>query len=459
MSSGRCPARWPRKNIAVRTLVPGYPAVMERDRTARGAHRKRIVRRDGAGVGGHVGGLDLLVLDAPHLYARPGGPYLGPDGHDWPDNAMRFAALARVAADIGRGALRGYRPAILHAHDWQAGLAPAYLHYQGGARPGTVMTAHNLAFPGKAPREMLAGSACRPVIRGRWRGVPRHHQHAQGGPALRRSDHHGLADLCGGNSDRRGTAWASMVCCARRSDVLSGILNGIDTAIWDPAADNLLAQTFERDTLAKRVANKAALQDRLGLARDADGAVVRHREPADVAERDGPVAGLFAGVAALGAQLALIGSGEPEIEAAFRAAADDAPHRIGCVIGYDEALAHQLQAGADALLVPSRFEPCGLTQLCALRYGAVPVVARVGGLADTVIDANAAALAAGVATGVQFTPIDAAGLELALRRAAALFREPDLAGMQDNGMAADVSWSGPARQYAALFRGLVEARA
>jgi starch synthase len=162
----------------------------------------------------------------------------------------------------------------------------------------------------------------------------------------------------------------------------------------------------------------------------------------------------------LGAQLALVGTGEPGIEAGFRAAAAQTPNRIGCVIGYDEGLAHLVQGGADALLVPSRFEPCGLTQLCALHYGAVPVVARVGGLADTVIDANAAALAAGVATGVQFTPVNAGMLDMALRRTVALYREPSIwHTLQENGMATEVSWRGPARQYAALYRGLVEARA
>ena len=161
-----------------------------------------------------------------------------------------------------------------------------------------------------------------------------------------------------------------------------------------------------------------------------------------------------------GAQLALVGAGDPGLEAAFQAASAEAPDQIGCAIGYDEGLAHLLQAGADALLVPSRFEPCGLTQLCALRYGAVPIVARVGGLADTVIDANPAALSAGVATGLQFAPITPAMLELALRRAVALYRQPAIwRRLQQNGMAADVSWQGPARAYAALYRDLMAARA
>jgi len=156
-----------------------------------------------------------------------------------------------------------------------------------------------------------------------------------------------------------------------------------------------------------------------------------------------------------GAQLALLGSGEPALEQGFAAAQARWPGRIGCRFGYDEALAHLIQAGSDAILVPSRFEPCGLTQLCALRYGAVPVVARVGGLADTVIDANDMALAAGVATGIQFAPVERERLEAALLRAVALFHDrPTWRRLQKNGMSADVSWRLPARHYAELYRGL-----
>ena len=162
---------------------------------------------------------------------------------------------------------------------------------------------------------------------------------------------------------------------------------------------------------------------------------------------------------AMGAQLALLGSGDRNLEEAFTRAAEQHPGRIGCVLEYDEALAHTVQAGADAILVPSRYEPCGLTQLCALRYGAVPLVARVGGLADTVIDAGEMALTSGVATGIQFVPVDANMLRAALRRTAALFADkPAWRRMQANGMKTDVSWRDPARHYASLYRDLVAAR-
>jgi starch synthase len=459
--TGALPGALADEGVEVRTMVPGYPEVMD------AIDAPVVVRTDSDMFGGaarllatRAGDLDLLVLDAPHLYQRYGGPYVGPDGNEWPDNAIRFAGLCRMAADVAAGALADYRPDILHAHDWQAGLAPAYLHYRDGDHPGTVMTAHNLAFPGKAPSEMLLRL-----------GLP------QESYAIDGVEFYGAISLLKAGfqfADRITTVSPTYAAeiqtegegmgfdglLRSRADVLSGILNGIDTAIWDPSVDKFLATPFDRASLAERAANKAGLQARMGLARDAAaplfGVVSRltWQKGMDLLLACLPV------LRTLGAQLALIGSGDPDIEAALRAAAGDSPDRIGCFIGYNEVLAHELQAGADALLVPSRFEPCGLTQLCALRYGAVPVVARVGGLADTVIDANAAALAVGAATGVQFTPINAGGLELGLRRAVALYREPGVwRQLQENGMTTDVSWRGPAREYAALFRGLVEARA
>jgi starch synthase len=244
-----------------------------------------------------------------------------------------------------------------------------------------------------------------------------------------------------------------------RAGVLSGILNGIDTEIWNPVSDPLIATQYDRTTLAKRAANKTALQARFGIAQDEAaplfGLVSRltWQKGMDFLLECLPV------LRSLGAQLVVLGAGEFGFESAFRVAAAEAPDRIGCVIGYDEGLAHMVQAGADAILVPSRFEPCGLTQLCALRYGAVPVVARVGGLADTVIDANAAALAAGVATGVQFNPTTPGALEAALRHTVTLYHEQSTwRALQKNGMAADVSWRGPASEYAALYRELMMAR-
>jgi starch synthase len=458
---GALPAALAEQGATVRTLIPGYPAVTEAIEQVQTVHGEADWFGGAARLlAGRADGLDLLVLDAPHLYARPGNPYLGPDGRDWPDNAIRFAALSLAAADICGGAWQGYAPDILQAHDWQTGLAPAYLHYRGGIRPGTVMTVHNLAFPGKASRDLL-GPLRLPPQSYAIDGVEFHGTIGLLKAGLQFADRITTVsptyatEIC---TDDAGMGFAGLL--RARAGVLSGILNGIDTEVWDPSGDTLLAMPFDRTTLARRAANKAALQARLGLDQDASAPLFGVVSRLTWQKGTDLVLACLPMLQELGAQLALVGTGEAGIEAGFRSAGAQAPNRIGCVIGYDEGLAHLVQGGADALLVPSRFEPCGLTQLCALHYGAVPVVARVGGLADTVIDANAAALAAGVATGVQFTPVNAGMLDMALRRTVALYREPSIwHTLQENGMATEVSWRGPARQYAALYRGLVEARA
>ena len=468
--TGALPGALAAEGVAVRTLIPGYPAVTGAIEGARPLRRITDLFGGPARLlAARAAGLDLLVLDAPHLYARPGNPYHEPEGRDWPDNALRFAALAHAAAEIGGGAIKGYRPDVVHAHDWQAGLAPAYLHYRGGARPGqnrggarpgTLMTLHNLAFPGKAPPGLLARLGLPPAAYA-IDGVEFHGTISLLKAGLQFADRITTVSPTYAAEIRTAAAGMGFDGLLRaRADVLSGILNGIDTNIWNPASDQHIAARFDRATLGKRAANKAALQARMGLARDPDAPLFAVVSRLTWQKGMDLLLACLPELLALGGQLALLGAGETAIEAAFLAQAAAAPGRIGCVIGHDEALAHGIQAGADALLVPSRFEPCGLTQLCALRYAAVPVVARVGGLADTVIDANPAALAAGVATGVQFAPATAEMLDVALRRTVALYREPAAwRAMQQNGMAADVSWHGPARSYVALYRELVGARA
>ncbi|MBW8785060.1 MAG: glycogen synthase GlgA [Novosphingobium sp.] len=453
---GALPGALVGEGFAVRTLVPGYPAVMA------AARRGKLVHQWPALFGGparlvaaRVRKLELLVVDAPHLYARPGDPYRGPDGADWPDNAFRFAALARVAAELGRGLLPNYAPCALHCHDWQAGLVPAYLDFTPGPRVPTVFTVHNLAFQGTFPAALL-GALGLPESAFTVDGIEYHGQIGFLKAGLR------LADRITTVSP----TYATEICTREfgmgldglirgRADVLRGILNGIDTGVWNPAADPLIAAPYEAATLDARAGNKAALQARLGLAAEPRAPLF------GVVSRLGWQKGLDLLLAALpvllaeGGQLALLGTGDPALEAAFGAAAAEHPGRIAAIIGYNEALAHLIQAGCDALLVPSRFEPCGLTQLCALRYGAVPVVARVGGLADTVIDASPVALASGAATGVQFAPVNEIMLESGIRRTAALYRdEPAWHRLQRAGMATDVSWAASARDYAALYREL-----
>jgi starch synthase len=245
-----------------------------------------------------------------------------------------------------------------------------------------------------------------------------------------------------------------------RADVLSGILNGIDVTVWNPATDSQIAARYDVRSSFTRLRNKAALQARMGLPQDPNALLFIMVSRMSWQKGVDLVIACIPTLATVGAQLAILGAGDDSYETAVRTAAEAAPDRVGCIIGYDEDSAHLMQAGGDALLVPSRFEPCGLTQLCALRYGALPVVARTGGLADTVIDASPMALAAGVATGVQFAPVNEYMLDAALRRTAVLYRNGEVwRRLQQNGMRTDVSWRDPARRYAALYREVTRASA
>jgi starch synthase len=449
--TGALPLELLPEGVATTTLIPGYPGVLAALRDAVAVWTDADLFGGAARVlRGQAAGLEILALDAPHLFARPGGPYAAPDGGDWPDNAVRFAALGAVAAAIARGAVPGFVPDVLHAHDWQAGLALAHLRFSEGRRPGTVMTVHNLAFQGVFPASLL-GTLGLPPESFTIDGVEFHGMIGFLKAGLALADR--ITTVSPGYAAEIQTPAFGMGfdgLLRARAGVLRGILNGIDDGVWDPAADPALAAMFDGETIERRAENKRAVQMRFSLRPDPEKLLF------GVVSRLSWQKGLDMLLACLedllgvDAQLAVLGTGERALEDGFRAAASAHAGRIGCVIGYDESLAHLMQGGIDALLVPSRFEPCGLTQLCALRYGALPVVARTGGLADTVIDANEAALAAGAGTGIQFSN---GMLGPALRRAAGLWRgKKAWRGVQKNAMRADVSWGRPARQYAELYR-------
>jgi starch synthase len=459
--AGALPAAVRAHGVEMRTLVPGYPDVM------RALHDAQELRHWNEFSGGPIrllagsrDGLELFVLDAPHLFARPGNPYLGRDGQDWPDNGLRFAALARMAAEIGLGTVPAFVPDVVHAHDWQAGLAPAYLHYANRPRPGTVMTIHNMAYQGKFPYEMLGAF-----------GLPQdsfniHGVEYYGGIGFLKA---GLqfADRITTvsptyareiQSDEGGMGLGGLL--RERSGVLSGILNGIDTEVWNPATDPHIAYRYGADELQFRAANKAALQRQFNLEPSQEALLL------GVISRLSWQKGLDLLLEAIptilgeGMQLALLGSGDRDLRDRYQAAARAHPGRISVVIGYDEILAHLVQAGSDALVVPSRFEPCGLTQLCALRYGSVPIVSPVGGLADTVIDIGEADISGHDATGFKFGPVTAEGLGGALRKANLAFHDKlTWRTLQRSGMTTDVSWRHRAGEYAKLYRDIAPRRA
>ena len=451
--AGALPAALAKVGIEVRTLLPGYPAVLAALQAAEPVYAVPHLHGGSARVlAGKAAGLELFVLDAPHLFDRPGNPYMQPDGRDWPDNPQRFAALARVAADIGLGAVPGWVPAAVHCHDWQTGLTPAYLHF-AGARPRTVMTIHNLSFTGQVPMALWQELGLPPESLGT-DGV----EFYQALGFMKAGLFYADAITAVSPTYAAEIQTQSLGCgfdglLRSRRAVLHGILNGIDEDVWDPWRDPHLAARFRKGHLRGKTKCKSALQASLGLADDPDallfGLVSRLTGQKGIDLVMAALPALLAG----GGQLAVLGSGEPALEAGFRDATAAHAGQIAAVIGYNEPLAHQIMAGTNALLVPSRFEPCGLTQMTAMRYGSLPVVSRVGGLADTVIDANVAAMRAGAATGVVADPTPV-GLEIALQRTLALWRDqPGWASAQRAGMAADVGWADSAACYAAVLRG------
>lgn len=434
----------------VRTLLPGYPAVMEKI----GRAKKVIAFDDFFGgkakvLSASVAGLDLFVLEAAHLYDREGGIYLDAAGHDWSDNAERFAALSYAAAYIATHGGGDWTPEIVHGHDWQAGLTPEYLLGLSDLQAAVpfVFTVHNIAFHGNAHGDKVADLRLDPLR------FTKEHFEFWGQISALKAGLMGAAKITTVSqtyAEELMTPEFGMgmegVLRARHAD-LSGIVNGIDTGVWNPETDpDIINYTLP----SGKKANKAALRKEFGLP-DATGPLcvlvsrLSGQKGIDL---------LLEALPALlerGGQLALLGSGDTDLEVKLLELAATNPN-VGVRIGYDEALAHRLIAGGDAILVPSRFEPCGLTQLYGLRYGTVPFVTLTGGLADTVINASPAALATDVATGVQVFPVTADAIANGFARLCALYAVPKVWGsLQRNGMAQPVGWETSAAAFHALY--------
>jgi starch synthase len=446
----------------VRLLLPGYPAVMDSVRSTRvvidvgacfGALRVRLLLGRMPGTA-----LPTYVIDAPYLYRRGGGPYQAPDGQEWPDNLQRFALLGWAAAHLAADdADPAWQPDIVHAHDWHAAMACAFMAEHLPTPAASVFTVHNLAFQGLFPMHdwPLLGLASRLMSPA---GLEYHGQISFMKAGLKFADRittvspryaHEIATHefgCGLEGVIRG-----------RGAAVSGILNGIDDAVWNPDTDAAIAERYDAERLGGKAACKRALQAELGLAADESALLMV------VVSRLTAQKGMDLLLAALpellaqgvphGVQLAVQGTGDPALEAAFRTAELAHPGRLQVHVGYDEARAHRLVAGADVIAVPSRFEPCGLTQLYGLRYGTLPLVRRVGGLADTVIDADDAAQAEGRATGFVFDAATPRALLQAVWRARTLWQQRGAwQRLMRQGMGQDLSWQQPAREYLQLYR-------
>lgn len=454
--------------VDVRVLLPAYPAVLRAFELGPGRRAARVVVASIAAQASlppaqllaarSPQGVELLLLHCPVLFDRPGNPYLGPDGKDWHDNDLRFGLLSRVAALLGgpdspmRGPL-AWRPDVVHVNDWQAALAPVYLAYATTPRAASVITVHNLAYQGIFPAETVARLA-----------LPAQSFVVDG------AEYYGkLSFLKGGLAcaDAITTVsptYAREICTpalgfglqgllSARAQVLTGILNGVDTDYWNPATDPLIVQRYDAGSLSKKTANKSALQAAMGLAVEERtlllGMVTRLVEQKGV----DLVADVVEPILALPAQIAIEGTGDRSLEERLLGLARRYPAQFAMRVAFDEALAHNIEAGADVFLMPSRFEPCGMNQMYSQRYGTLPLVCRTGGLADSVTDCTAETLADGTATGFSFAPPSPTALLAAVRRAQALYEAPQSwQAVQRAAMSRDVSWRASAAQYLALYR-------
>ncbi|WP_316859524.1 glycogen synthase GlgA [uncultured Cohaesibacter sp.] len=402
-------------------------------------------------------GLNLLLLEAPHLFDREGTIYLDEEGLDWEDNPIRFGALSLIGAKISLDGIGGWKPDLVHAHDWQAGLVPVYLRQSGRQAPPSIITIHNVAFQGLFDGAIVSTLGLSPDLFNpdgfEYWG---HAGYLKGGLAFADkittvSPTYAIELL----TPDFGMGLEGLL-QSRKNDLV-GILNGIDMAEWDPETDPVLEKNYNTKSLKRKVANREWLEARFGLEANPDAPLFCVISRLTTQKGLDLLLEVIPTIVERGGRLAVLGTGDKRLEAAFVNAAGNMPGKVGVEIGYSEDLSHKMQGGADVVLVPSRFEPCGLTQLYGLRYGTIPVVCRTGGLADTIIDANAASLTMKCATGIQFSPATVEALDQAIHRTCDLFQQPQQwKTMMRRAMTQEIGWDHSAELYADLYRSLID---
>lgn len=445
--------------VDVRIILPAYQGALHAAADAAVAAAPQL-----AGTGAQIlqttipgTTLPVYLVHAPALFNRPGTPYEDVSGKEWPDNAARFGLFCRAVAAVGLGC-EGlhWRPDVLHCNDWHTGLAPALLASKAG-RPAVVFSIHSLAYQGIFPYATFTALNLPQTF---W------------SPDM--LEFNGMMSfmkaglVCADRITTVSPTYAAEILtpeygCGlegllrRRREQLSGILNGVDYGVWDPRADREISHRYASDSLTRKRDNKLALQHELGLEADADLPLLAHI--ARLTWQKGTDLLLAAVPELLGAsdaQCVVLGTGDAGLQAALRDAAQRWPGRVAVHIGYSEPLAHRIQAGADMMVLPSRFEPCGLTHLYSLRYGTVPIVRATGGLADTVVGADPDTLPAGTATGFHFLAAEPAALLGAVERALALWESSTQAWQQivRTGMAQDFNWTQSAKAYLKIYRAI-----
>ena len=463
--SAALPAALHAKGVDVRVLLPGYTQVLS------AMQEMAVIAKFPPSAAGEVtdwpssrlllgeldSGVPVYVLDCPEMYVRGGGAYQDENKLDWADNGLRFGLLSRIASLLGSAASPlEWVPEVLHCNDWQSALTPAYLRYAQEPAP-CVLTVHNLAYQGIFPPELL------PKLGLPWEcyqsdGLEFYDNLSFLKAGLFYSDHITTVSPSYAKeiqTEELGFGLHGLL--VHRNKDLTGILNGIDTAFWNPATDEYLQQTYSVLDSSGKAANKAALQKNLCLKVDAQiplfGLVGRFAQQKgldlvlEVAEK----------IIAMPAQLVLLGSGDPDIQRAALQLAHKHSGKIAAYAGFNEALAHQIEAGADIFLMPSRFEPCGLNQMYSQRYGTPPVVHATGGLIDTVVDCTASNLSSGLASGFVFKEMKPAHFIAAIQRAVTLYQDQESwRNLQLICMNKDFSWDTSAQAYKRIYTKLIK---
>lgn len=397
--------------------------------------------------------IKIWLVDCPAAYDRPGNPYLDKQGKPWTDNAFRFALFSQVAVEIAMNRCKlNWQPDIVHCNDWQSALVPALLNDET-KRPATVFTIHNLAYQGLFPYSTFNELKLAPKLR-----------------SYDALEFHGQLSFIKGGlvyADRINTVsptYAEEIQQAEfgygldgllryRKDRLSGIINGIDTQVWNPGQDPHLVQNYNRRSLTKKLENKRQLQKQVKLP--VDDSIPLFAMVSRLVEQKGleSVLKSLDSMKDWPIQIVILGTGEKKYEQALRAWSRKHPKIMAVIIGYDEQLSHRIEAAADMYLMPSTFEPCGLNQLYSLRYGSLPIARNVGGLADTVIDTNKTSIKNKTANGFVVKDDSPKALLSAMQTAISYYQQPaQWKQLQLNAMAQDHSWQKSAEQYTTLYQ-------
>lgn len=454
---GALPAAQIAEGIDTRVLLPGFPDLKK------GIADMQVVARLQTFAGyvelhyGQFNGVGIYLIDAPGLYDRPGSPYHDESQFAYTDNYLRFALLGWMGCEIACGLDPYWRPEVVHAHDWHAGLACAYLAARG--RPAkSVFTVHNLAYQGLFSAHHLEQIQL-PWSFFNMHGLEFYNQISYLKAGLFYADHITAVSPTYAREITLPEFGYGMEDLLRQRQLegrLTGILNGVDPTIWDPAQDLLLTARYNRDVLDAKVENKRQLQITMGLKIDDKVPVFAVVSRLTRQKGLDLVLEALPGLLEQGGQLVLLGAGDAVLQQGFLAAAAEYPGQVGVQIGYHEAFSHRIMGGADIIMVPSRFEPCGLTQLYGLKYGTLPLVRRTGGLADTVNDSSLENLADGMANGFVFEDSNAWSLLRAIRRAFVLWSRPSLwRYVQRQAMGMDFSWQVAAVAYRDLYQRLL----